>query len=206
MACTKNPIIEYINTILEIKSQNPLLSIKDVMTDFSFIELGENTEFCCPDCGPVSFVGPAYQFNVGDSNVSDLLKILGEGAPTGCCENYDINSLGFDDVVVQEKTERFSKACCNDFANCSLTFFNLMQEFVFSNPDGYFDLYIGGIHEYSTINNQSSLCLLTTLIESLDSTLKSEFLTAFYELNGITVYCNEGRVYAGTLNGFAAWW
>lgn len=206
MACTKNPVIEYINYILELKNETPESSIKDLMMGDSFIEIGQTSEYCCPDCGPGSFIGPMFSFGGSAVNVTNLIKDLGEEASTGCCENYDINTIEGVNAVESEKEDRFSKNCCNDFSTCSSTFFNLMQKFLFSNPSDNFDLYSGGIHEYDTFNNQSILCLIVEIINSLSDELKTEFLVAFYELNGFTAYCNGDFVYAGTFNGFRNWW
>jgi hypothetical protein len=209
MACTKNPIIEYINYILTLKAENPSSNIQTLMEDDAFIQIGNDAEVCCPDCGPAYFIGPVFNFDDSSGNLNDLLKDIGEGVVLGCCENYDINSIEGNVIVEDEKSIQKSKICCNDFVGCSLTFFSIMQQNLFSN-EIYFSIgsYEGGIHEYSTFNNQSSLCLLNTAIESIeDNDVKAEFLNAFYRLNGFVAYCSgDGSVYAGTLNGFRAWW
>lgn len=209
MACTKNPIIEYINYILALKDANPSSNIQTLMEDDSFKDLGPNTEYCCPDCGPVYFIGPVFNFDDGSRNLNNLLKDIGEGVVLGCCENYDISSTEGSAIVQDEKSTQKSKICCNDFVGCSLTFFSIMQQNLFSNGI-YFTagFYEGGIHEYSTFNNESVLCLLNTAIESIeDNDVKAEFLNAFYKLNGLVAYCGgDGLVYAGTLDGFRAWW
>jgi hypothetical protein len=210
MACTKNPIIEYINYILTLKAENPSSNIQTLMEDNSFRDLGTDDEYCCPDCGPLYFIGPVFDFDdTGVPNLRNLLKDIDEGASLGCCENYDISSIAGGAIVQDEKSTQKSKICCNDFVGCSLTFFSIMQQHLFSNGI-YFtpEPYEGGIHEYSTFNDQSVLCLINTAIESIeDDDVKAEFLNAFYRLNGFVAYCSgDGSVYTGTLNGFRAWW
>ena len=208
MACTKNPIIEYVNYIIQLHSENPSKSFTEYMQGDSFKDFGtiEEGVICCPDCGPISFIGPAYDSN-GSDIFKDLFSNISPAIPNGCCENYDINVS--DNLLVNQSNKNYNSiVCCNDFSNCSETFNNLMQQYLFSNPEGFFGIYNRGIHEYDTFNNNTTLCELNTAIQSLNTEDKIGFLEAMFQLKGFVSYCNpnDGFIYAGTVEGMLNWW
>ena len=96
MACTKNPILEYLtNAIADSQS------IYNYVTDNQFINMGSAELFCCPDC-ELYFLGPLI--NKTDSNRSPLRLIFDLLSPSlnfpiNCCENYDANDLSVPNLI-----------------------------------------------------------------------------------------------------------
>lgn len=211
MACTKNPIIEYVNFIINLHNEDPELSFLDYFQGYPFQNVGtiSDGEVCCPDCGKLSFIGPAYSLRDDTDILKNIYNWIGENFPTGCCENYDINQAS---CTLPNETDKnyFSLICCNSFGDCAPVFNNMMQEYVFANPANanFGKIYSKGVHEYSTFNGDSTLCLLNTVIQTLSFTDKQDFLYAFGQSSGFVSFCDEGgdAIYAGTTEGFLNWW
>lgn len=212
MACTKNPVIEYVNFIINLHNEDPDLTFLDYFQGYPFQSLGaiSDGEICCPDCGNLSFIGPAYSLRDGSDILKNIYTLIGsESFPKGCCENYDINQASCSLPSETDKNYE-SLICCNSFGDCAPVFNNMMQEYVFANPtSSYFgNIYINGVHEYSTFNVESTLCLLNTVIQTLSIADKQDFLYALGQVDGFVTFCDEGSdtIYAGTTAGFLNWW
>jgi hypothetical protein len=194
MACTKNPVIDYIDLIITLHTETPEKSISQIMQERGFAAIGADNEYCCPDCGNLSYIGP---FIVEGNTVIKILDAAGF-ILNECCENYDINNVGQSDDFE-------AIICCNTFSNCAESFNSLMQQYTSSDPLGTFNIYRKGIYEYNTFNNASILCLLNAKITSLAVLDRIALLQAFTTEGGIITYCSDGNVYVGTLESFVNW-
>ena len=210
MACTKNPIIEYINSIINQHAVDPTKSFNTLMAN-NFSIIGQNTEYCCSDCGYISFLGPVTN-SESISMLDAVYSIMGDGTfPKSCCENYDISDIHLIGSlnIISNSIKYQSKICCNDFNKCSTTFTDLMQKYLFAGSLGAidtYDTYRKGIHEYGTINGNSSLCLLVDKIQHLSDIDKKDFLDAFFTQGGFIVFCEGSNVWVGSTKSFLNWW
>lgn len=209
MACTKNPIIEYINYILNAHEQNPNVSIAEIVQNNGVIDLGHvsDGEICCPDCGSVAYLGPVYDPGA-NQNLTVLINTFLNIEPIeGCCDNYEINNTGND--IVKQGNKYNPRICCNSFGECGPVFNNLMQENLFSDPMGiYYGIYRAGVQEYNTFNNDSTLCLLNSVISSLSVFDKTDLLKAIFENGGLFSFCDSENdvIQAGTVKGAATYY
>lgn len=206
MACTKNPILDYID-ILIADYNNSARDFVDIVADHPFGQLGTNVDYCCPDCGGMSYVGVAIDVN-GDNPLATIYSTVGGSFPTGCCENYDLNDIALfvSSGMLTSSKDINSAACCNSFSTCSHVFNDLMQKYVFADPLTL-DLNKAGVHEYNTYSGDSLLCAINTRIQSLPDPGRASFLNCLYASEGgFVAYCNGSDVYAGTFAGFMNWW
>lgn len=206
MACTKNPILDYID-ILIADYNTSARDFLDIITDHPFGQLGTNVDYCCPDCGGMSYVGLAIDVN-GDSCLTTLYSTAGGSFPLSCCENYDLNDIGLfvSSSMIGTSKSINSAACCNSFSTCSHVFNDLMQKHVFADPLTL-DVNRAGVQEYNTYSGDSLLCAINTKIQSLPDAGKISFLKCLYNSQGgFVAYCQGSDVYAGTLEGFRFWW
>ena len=214
MACTINPFIAYIDTLIATHTANPSLSYTTLMTTASnppaFLNVGAACDVCFSDCGVFAFLGPMYNYD-GDDPLLLCYNIMGGafGAfPKGCCENYDISSIGDFTVnnIPNDSNNYQSELCCNNFNTCSAEFTNIIQKYLFTNPSDFFSQYTFGIREYATINANSSICLLNAKILTFSDADKLDFLNGFYRSGGFVAYKYGDNIEAGTVKGFLNWW
>jgi len=209
MACTKNPILEYINQVITQHTANPGQTFEEVIRSIGFRNMGTQDDYCCSDCGNLSYIG--FMFDKANNPILyDIYKFMQSNFPANCCENYDVNSLKNitkDSILSQSNDAFFPSVCCNSFNDCAPVFNDLIQKYLFSNPAGIFDIYRNGIHEYGTFNGDSILCAINAKIQLLSDADKTGFFQAMYNTGGGFVsFCVEGQVFAGTVEAFAIWY
>lgn len=209
MACTQNPFIAYIDLLIASHTENPSISYTDLMDTNPFELVGEQYDVCPSDCGDFAFIGPVQKVD-GSDPLAACFSMLAQNFPTGCCENYDISDM---EAVVSlslpiiSNDNYVSELCCNTFNDCATTFTNIVQKYLFSDSSGFFDQYVGGIHEYGTISGSSSLCILNSKILAFSDADKLDFLNGFFTLGGFVMFnAGSGDIYAGTTEGFLNWY
>ena len=207
MACTKNPIVSYIDYIMGLyNTVGNTDSIETLVADNNFVNLGSSDEYCCPDCKNFTYLGPAInKVTSQDVLVESIFDTI--GTKSDCCDNYDIQNASYAATIVNNITAINPLLCCNTFNSCSSEFNNLIQDNV-TSPLG--SLYQFGIREYGTINNESSLCLVLAKLKLLGNLSPgfpiTSFLKAMIDNEGFVAYCDGTDVYAGTGAGIKNWW
>ena len=200
MACSKNPIIEYLNNAI-LDSQ----SVYNYMTENPFVNLGSSDLYCCPDC-ELYFLGPMVNKLESDqSPLSNLQKLLDVDFPYNCCENYDINDATYPNLSKNSDTYQ-SKNCCNSFSDCVIELNNLIQLSPYSGYDISGVIYKYGIQEYGTFDLDSMLCLINSKLNTTTTANKYYFVKGLLQYGGLVVYCYDGDVYVGTTQGFTSWY
>jgi len=207
MACTKNPILDYIDYIISLHNDNPSAAFVELFAAHPFYQIGTTDTYCCSDCGSFSYIGPIYNKD-GTTLLNDLSRMLETYFPKNCCENYDSNNLKrlLNDNVINQSNDYNSTVCCNSFNDCSSAYNDLVQKYFWSDTEHNFDIYPDGIHEYGTFNGDSILCAIVAKIELFDNASKTSFFNAISILGGFVSYCQGGNVWVGTYQGFKNWW
>ena len=209
MACTKNPILDYIDMILSNHIDEPRKTFTEIINEIDVRQMQNPDEYCCADCGSISYVGQMFDKN-NESWLFNIKERVGTYLSTGCCENYDVNNIR--PVITQKIVEKsndpyLSKVCCNSFNDCSAAFNNMMQQYVCSTPGtALFNPYVQGIHEFNTFNGDTILCAINAKIQTLNAADRSGFLDAIYNLGGFVSFCVEGQVFVGNASNFITWW
>jgi hypothetical protein len=208
MACTKNPIVSYIDYIMGLyNTTGNTDSIETLVADNNFVNLGSSDEYCCPDCGDFTYLGPAYNtVESQDILIDSIFDTI--GTRSECCDNYDIQNAAYAFTIVDNATNINPLVCCNTFNSCSTEFSNLIQDTTVSPLSN--GLYQAGIREYGTVNNESSLCLVLAKLKLLGNLSPgfpiTSFLKAMIDNEGFVAYCDGTNVYAGTGTGIISWW
>jgi len=161
------------------------LGIKPEMNEevlISIIEIwGEKGSFaisscgvCCPDCHP---------YMLGQTQmVTALLNCLRPKTP--CCANIATGNIQPDTL---DMINLYGLQCCNDFTSC-------VQQ-IAGNVDNFGQIFNQGIFEFSTINNNTTLCvLIETLIhmgftESQMGTIIMSLMSA-----GMVITCESNGI------------
>lgn len=206
MACTKNPIVGYIDYIMGLyNTTGNTNTIQFLIEDNNFQNIGSSDEYCCPDCGDFTYLGPAF-----DAVPTDILISIFDviGIKSECCDNYDIQNTARALTITDNIAGANPLLCCNTFNSCSSEFNNLIQDNI--NSPLTQSLYQFGIREYGTVNNESSLCLVLAKLKLLGNLAPgfpiNSFLTAMLDNDGFVAYCDGTDVYAGTGIGIKNWW
>jgi hypothetical protein len=207
MACTKNPIVGYIDYIMGLYNDpENTNTIQFLIEDNNFQNIGSSDEYCCPDCGDFTYLGPAFDSGGNDILVDNIFKAI--GTKSECCDNYDIQNTAYAFTIVDNAANINPLLCCNTFNSCSSEFNNLIQDNI--NSPLTQSLYQFGIREYGTINDESSLCLVLAKLKLLGNLGPgfpiNSFLTAMLDNDGFVAYCDGTNVYAGTGTGIISWW
>lgn len=200
MACTKNPILEYLtNAIADSQS------IYNYVTDNQFINIGSSELFCTPEF-EFYFLGPmSNKLESGDSPLKSIQTLLGLKFPFQCCENYDINDALFANLTKNSETYD-SKSCCNSFSNCVADLNNLIQVSPYSDYDISGEIYKYGIQEYSTFDSDSMLCLINSKLNTTTLENNYYFVKSLLFYGGFVAYFHQGNIYVGTAQGFTSWY
>ena len=207
MACTKNPILDYIDSIISLHNDNPSAAFVELFAAHPFYLIGQNDTYCCSDCGTFSYIGPIFNRD-NEKILNHLYGMLGESFPKNCCENYDSNNLGkvLENNIINQSNNYQAQLCCNSFNDCSSAYNNLAQKYLYSDPDNLFDTYPQGIYEYATYNGDSILCAIVAKIQLLDNASKTSFFNALNILGGFVTFCESSNIWVGTYTGFKNWW
>lgn len=193
MACL-NPLIEYINQITTLynnASSGTYLNLYDAFEKSEFYQL--TGEVCCPDCSNM------YALSLSEPAISPLFTTIKDLSPVfdDCVFNYDLN-IENSDVTIDATITNKNRTCCNSFSDCTTEFLNLLQELKYTPSDIAASTYLG---EYGTINGDSSLCLLLDKLKSIPEEDALQILDVLIQ-RGISIYCYEGVVYAGSIDDF----
>jgi hypothetical protein len=188
MACTKNPVVEYIKYVISLYEADPaafgnsLFEAFDENTTHVFTST-TNTEYCCPDCG--SYIFTLYP--------AAITTFLGDnpGITDECCLNYDNNDIlpsPYLDFLHAVQAEGLS-VCCNSFQSCIEDFLKLLQDSYLSIDAA---MYRANVLELGTINGDSGLCVLYDYLKN--SNLSANTLYVIFNVlttyNGISVKCD----------------
>jgi len=145
-------------------------------------------DLCCPDCN-----GQAQQdskpYVLGNTlNFLDIVTYLGPGATYGCCLNVEASLIAYSAFNEALGTTKFQD-CCNEFGPCANNISDAVVDFS--------TILVDGILEYSSLNEDTSLCILLDTLQAIAPSLTplelQNLIIAILDL-GIVVDCTNGKI------------
>ena len=145
-------------------------------------------ELCCPDCN-----GQAQQdskpYVLGNTlNFLDIITYLGPEVTYQCCLNVEASLIAYS-AFNEALGDTTFQDCCNEFGPCANNISDAVVDFSTILADG--------ILEYSSLNEDTSLCILLDTLQDIAPSLTplqlQNLIIAILDI-GIVVDCTDGKI------------
>jgi len=136
--------------------------------------VGSSCGACCPDCG-VYVLG----------NMDIVYPLLNCLQDNECCIHFTGSVTNY--ITFQTNYANYTVQCCNDFNNC-------LEELKSAIP-AYSNLLNYGVVEYSTINDNTVICVLVTKLQALGfSEIQIQSIMTVLLAHGLVIACEDGNL------------
>lgn len=166
-----------------------LASITSVLTNGIILT---ECDLCCPTCGTNN-----EPYVLGNTiNFLEVITYLGQTWTHSCCLNVESSVIAYDTFIKANPRIEWVD-CCNDFNTCVSNIADAVPTFP--------DMLITGILEYSTLDENTSVCILLetlqAILPSFTPTQLQDMLTDILDL-GIVVQCSNGQIMISSIDTY----